>query len=92
MENCGDCRMVLGILFAAIALFTGGAGIPALGQFITSYPEIRSIGVTAAGVTTALACIAALSVNLASEWVCCHVLRVRGCCHAAAASNARPTH
>ncbi len=81
MESCGDCRMVLGILFAGIALFTGGAGIPALGQFIASYPQINSVGITAEGVSTALACIAALSVNLASEWVCCNVLRVRGCCH-----------
>ena len=80
MEDCGNCRMILGFLFSGIILFTGGAGIPALGDFISKIPELSGLGLTAGGVTTAFACLAMLAINMLSETICCNVLHVKGCC------------
>jgi hypothetical protein len=72
--------MILGFLFSGIILFTGGAGIPALGLFISKIPELGGLGLTAGGVTTAFACLAMLAINMLSESICCNVLHVKGCC------------
>lgn len=80
MKDCSDCRMLLGFLFAGIILFTGGAGIPTLGDFISNIPELGGLGLTPGGVTTAFACLAMLVINMLSETICCNVLNVKGCC------------
>ena len=80
MERCGDCRIALAFLATAIFLLTGGAGLPTLGASVARYAVNLHLGVSANAATTALGCMAGLSLALVLDWICCNILQVKSCC------------